>query len=97
MYPLFQTAFYLPTDTNRLVHISNLTTTKDVSLLTFQLTVRNKIVISFCSALQLVQLLLKKFCVTDNPKKFSLYEEYGGDCKNAKTVDSVYTKRRGCM
>ena len=30
---------------------------------------------------QLVQILLKKFCVTDNPKKFSLYEEYGGDCK----------------
>lgn len=32
-------------------------------------------------AVQLVQILLKKFCVTDNPKKFSLYEEYSGDCK----------------
>jgi hypothetical protein len=31
---------------------------------------------------QLVQILLKKFCVTDNPKKFSLYEEYGGDCES---------------
>ena len=30
---------------------------------------------------QLIQILLRKFCVTDNPKKFSLYEEYGGDCK----------------
>ena len=30
---------------------------------------------------QLIQILLKKFCVTDNPKKFSLYEEYGSDCK----------------
>ena len=27
---LLQTAFYLPTDTNRLVHISNTTTTKEV-------------------------------------------------------------------
>ena len=26
-----QTAFYLPTDTNRLVHIANTTTTKEVS------------------------------------------------------------------
>ena len=32
-------------------------------------------------ASQLIQILLKKFCVTDNPKKFSLYEEYGGDCE----------------
>lgn len=54
----FETAFYLPTDTNRLVHITNTTTTKE-----------------------LVQILLKKFCVTDNPKKFSLYEEYGSDCR----------------
>lgn len=55
---LVHTAFYLPTDTNRLVHIGNSTTTKE-----------------------LVQILLKKFCVTDNPKKFSLYEEYGSDCR----------------
>ncbi|XP_064398859.1 ras association domain-containing protein 5-like isoform X2 [Halichondria panicea] len=54
----FETAFYLPTDTNRLVHIINTTTTKE-----------------------LVSILLKKFCVTDNPKKFSLYEEYGSDCR----------------
>jgi hypothetical protein len=46
-------------------------------------------VLTFCTfpppeyIIQLVQILLKKFCVTDNPKKFSLYEEYkyGGDCK----------------
>ena len=37
-------------------------------------------------SVQLIQILLKKFCVTDNPKKFSLYEEYGGDCKCATAV-----------
>jgi hypothetical protein len=60
-----ETAFYLPTDTNRLVHIRNCTTTKE-----------------------LIQILLKKFCVTDNPKKFSLYEEYGGDCRRLFEEDN---------
>jgi hypothetical protein len=60
-----ETAFYLPTDTNRLVHITNSTTTKE-----------------------LIQILLKKFCVTDNPKKFSLYEEYGGDCRRLFEEDN---------
>ncbi|XP_064407242.1 uncharacterized protein LOC135352063 isoform X3 [Halichondria panicea] len=54
----FETTFYLPTDTNKVVHIINTTTTKE-----------------------LVSILLKKFCVTDNPKKFSLHEEYGSDCR----------------
>ena len=40
--------------------------------------------------LQLVQILLKKFCVTDNPKKFSLYEEYGGDCKSVFLCTCIY-------
>jgi hypothetical protein len=60
-----ETAFYLPTDTNRLVHITNNTTTKE-----------------------LVSILLKKFCVTDNPKKFSLYEEYGGDYRRLFEEDN---------
>ncbi len=38
-------------------------------------------VVDLLFSLQLVSILLKKFCVTDNPKKFSLYEEYGSDCE----------------
>lgn len=30
--------------------------------------------------------MLKKFCITDNHKKFSLYEEYGSDSKYYKRV-----------
>ena len=32
-------------------------------------------------SLQVVRLVLKKFCITDNPTKFSIYEEYGEDSK----------------
>ena len=66
------------------VHISNLTTTKDVSVCSHSSSLKQKFNyydLFLFSASQLVQILLKKFCVTDNPKKFSLYEEYGGDCK----------------
>ena len=83
-----QTAFYLPLDTNRLVHIQNTTTTKEVTDNTHTqqhiLHMLSTLILrNYCRLLQLIQILLKKFCVTDNPKKFSLYEEYGGDCESA--------------
>jgi hypothetical protein len=53
-----ETTFYLPTDANRLVHISNTTST-----------------------LELISILLKKFCVTDHPNKFALFEEWKGDTR----------------
>lgn len=34
---------------------------------------------AFHSGVQLISILLKKFCVTDHPNKFALFEEYKGD------------------
>lgn len=58
-----RTSFYLPSDCVKQLHISSLTTTREV-----------------------IQGLLKKFMVLDNPRKFALYRQMHRDGQGAETT-----------
>ena len=69
-----RTSFYLPSDCVKQLHISSLTTTKEV-----------------------IQGLLKKFMVLDNPRKFALYRQTHrdgqGEEKTARHWKACFARR----
>lgn len=62
-----RTSFYLPCDCVKQIHISSMTTTREV-----------------------IQGLLKKFMVLDNPRKFALYRQTHRDSQSKKNTPNYY-------